>query len=95
MKSYPTKKRQLLIIVILIGLVFLGALSFPGQIAARQATPQPTPTSTILPDDQALISGDTNGLMLGAGAIMFIILSGVIIQRIINKPDPDSIQDQF
>lgn len=90
MNSFPTKTHRLLITAFLIGLVFLSALIFPGQINARQTTPQPTPTITPeFDDDLALKSGDTEGLMWGAGVILIIILSGVLIQRVINKPEND------
>lgn len=88
MKSFPTKIHHLLIIAFLIGIVFLSALSFPGQTAARQSTPEPIPSSTpVAEGDNSPISGDTEGLMWGAGVILVIILSGVLIQRVINKPD--------
>jgi hypothetical protein len=88
MKSFPTKTHRLLITAFLIGFVFLSALSFPGQISTQQSTPEPTPTSTpVIEDDLIQQSGDTEGLMWGAGIIMVIIFSGVLIQRVINKPD--------
>jgi hypothetical protein len=90
MKSFPTKTHHLLITALLIGIVFLSALSYPGQTSARQSTPEPIPTSTPeVEDDLSPKSGDTEGLMWGAGVILVIILSGVFIQRVINKPDSD------
>ncbi len=90
MKSFPTKTHHLLITAFLIGIVFLSAISFPGQTAARQSTPEPIPSSTpVVEDDLSPKSGDTEGLMWGAGVILVIIVSGVLIQRVINKPDSD------
>ena len=90
MKSFPTKTHHLLITVILIGFIFLSALSFPGQTGARQSTPEPLPTSTPIVDNNPVrSSGDTEGLMWGAGIILVIILGGVFIQRVIIKPDSD------
>ena len=93
MKSFPTKTHQFLIIALMIGFVFLSALSFPGQTNARQSISEPTPTSTVLAENGISgISGNTEGLMWGAGVILVIILSGVLIQRVINKPDSDQQQ---
>jgi hypothetical protein len=93
MKPVPKNIRQILISAVLIGIVFLVAFIFPGQINARQTTPEPTPTSTPLPgEDLALKSGDTEGLMWGAGVILFIILGGVLIQRIINRPNSRNLE---
>ena len=90
MKSFPTKTHYLLITAFLIGIIFFSALSFPGQTAARQGTPEPIPTSTpVVKDDLSPESGDTEGLMWGAGVILVIIVSGVLIQRLIDKPDSD------
>lgn len=93
MKSFPTKTHHLLITTALIGIIFLSALIFPGQTAARQGTPEPIPTSTpAAEDDLSPRSGDTEGLMWGAGIILVIIMSGVLIQRVIDRPDSDPIQ---
>ncbi len=93
MKSFPTKTHHLLITAALIAIIFLSALSFPGQIAARQGTPEPIPTSTpAAEDDLSPRSGDTEGLMWGAGVILVIIVSGVLIQRVIDRPDSDPVQ---
>jgi hypothetical protein len=90
MKSFPTKTHHLQITAVLIAIIFLSALSFPGQTAARQDTPEPVPTSTpVAEDDLSPRSGDTEGLMWGAGVILVIIMSGVLIQRVIDKPDSD------
>jgi hypothetical protein len=88
MKSFPTKAQHIVITAILIGFVFLSALGFPGQTEARQSTPEPVPTSTpIVGYGTIRESGDTEGLIWGAGIILVIILGGVIIQRVIIKPD--------
>ena len=90
MKSFPTKTHHILITAILIGFIFLSALSFPGQTEAQQSTPETIPTSTpIVENGPVRRSGDTEGLMWGAGIIFIIILGGVLIQRVIIKPDSD------
>jgi len=94
MKLVPNKNRQILISAVLLGIVLLAALIFPGQIDARQTTPESTPTSTSPPDeDLVLKSGDTEGLMWGAGVILFIILGGVLIQRVINRSDSRDLEE--
>ena len=87
MKSFLSKRHRQLITAALVGFIFLAALVFPGQIAARQDSAEPTPTSTPLPNDFVAESGDTQGLMWGAGIILIIIVSGIVIQRIILKSD--------
>ena len=76
-----SKKQQQVIAAILVGMIFLAALVFPGHIEARQTTPEPTPTSTPLPENLDEISRDTESLIWGAAIILVIILSGVLIQR--------------
>jgi len=94
MKPFLTKRHQLIMIAALVGLIFLAALVFPGRIAARQDAPEPTPTSTPLPNDLVAESGDTQGLMWGAIIILVIILGGVQVQRIILKSDPDKTENK-
>ena len=93
MKPILTKKHQLVITAILIGLILLSSLIFPGRIAARQTTPEPTPTSTPIQEDLEENFGDTEDLIWGAGAILIIILSGVLVQRYILRPDPIKSED--
>jgi hypothetical protein len=90
MKAIFTKKHQHMITAVLVGLILLAALFFPSQIAARQSTPEPTPTSSPLPDEQEARYGDTDGLILGAGVILIIILGGVLVQRVILRPDSNN-----
>ena len=87
MKSLPKRTRQLLILGALIVFVLFAGLSLPKQVGALQSTPDPTPaiTSTAIYGEIPLELGETQGLMLGAGIILFIILSGGFIQRIIQK----------
>ncbi len=87
MKPIPKKTRQLLYIGILVTFLLLTGLSLPGQVGALQSTPDPTPTVTpaFLPGDEPVKSGETGGLMLGAAIILLIIVSGVLIQRVIQK----------
>ena len=91
MKSITKKTRQLLYVGILLTFLILTGLSLPGQIGALQSTPDPTPTITpiYLPGEEPLKSGETGGLMLGAAIILLIIVSGVLIQRVIQKNNPE------
>jgi hypothetical protein len=92
MKPYFSKKHQLFITAALVGIIFLAALIFPGQINARQELTNPTPTTTPLPDELTTESGNTQDLMWGAGMILFIIIGGVLVQRIILKANSDNIE---
>lgn len=78
MKSY-----RVIIIGLLIGFVLLSGLSFPAKTTSLLTNPDPTPTVTPIAGDDTLTlkSGETQGLMIGAGVIVFIILGGVLIQR--------------
>lgn len=92
MKSLTKKTRRLLYLGILLAFLILTGLSLPGQVGALQSTPAPTPTITpvYLPGEEPLKSGETGGLMLGAAIILLIIVSGVLIQRVIQKNNPVS-----
>ena len=87
MKPLSKKTRQLLYIGILFTFLLLTGLSLPRQVGALQSTPDPTPTVTpvFLSGDEPIKSGETGGLMLGAAIILLIIVSGVLIQRVIQK----------
>ena len=87
MKPLSKKTRQLLYIGILFTFILLTGLSLPRQVGALQSTPDPTPTVTpaFLSGDEPVKSGETGGLMLGAAIILLIIVSGVLIQRVIQK----------
>ena len=87
MKPLSKKTRQLLFIGILITFIILTGLSLPRQVGALQSTPDPTLTVTpaFLSGDEPVKSGETGGLMLGAAIILLIIVSGVLIQRVIQK----------
>ena len=71
---------SLLLVVIFVGLIL------PHTATFAQTASSPTPT-TVASDGPILNSGDTEGLILGAGIILFIILAGVILQRTILKND--------
>ncbi|MFL7812240.1 MAG: hypothetical protein ACK2TT_12040 [Anaerolineales bacterium] len=93
MKSLPKHTRLILIVSSLLLFVILTGLSLPVKSAVLQTAPSPTPTPTIVyvNGEPVLQSGDTEGLILGAGVILLIILSGVIIQRaILRKTAPGS-----
>jgi len=91
MKTLSKKTRQLVYIGILFAFIVLTGLSLPRQVGALQSTPDPTPTavSLFLPGEEPLKSGDTGGLILGASIILLIIVSGVLIQRAIQKNTPN------
>jgi hypothetical protein len=93
MKPFLSKKHQLIITIFLVGFLFLAAMIFPGQINARQVSSDPIPTSTPLPKNMIAESGNTEDLMWGAGIILFIIISGVVIQRVILNADPNTKED--
>jgi hypothetical protein len=62
--------------------VLFSGLSLSNQSVPAQAEGSPTPSVSSENSLPTLQSGDTEGLILGAGIILFIILSGVVIQRI-------------
>ena len=90
MKSISKRTRQLILIGILTAFILLTGLSLPRQVGALQTTPDPTPTATPVfpPGEEPLKSGETGGLMLGAAIILLIIVSGVLIQRVLQKNYP-------
>ncbi len=85
MRSLSKKTRYTIILSSLLLIVLLSGLTLPNHLA--QAKPSPTPTLLATNGEQVLKSGDTEGLILGAGIILFIILGGVIIQRMILKDE--------
>jgi len=92
MKSLSNRNRHLILFGILCTFIILAGLSLPRQVGALQTTPDPTPTITPVypPGEEPLKSGETGGLMLGAAAILLIIVSGVSIQRVIQKRNPQT-----
>lgn len=91
MKSITKKPRQLLYIGILLTFLILTGLSLPRQVGALQSTPDPTPTITpvYISGEEPLKSGETGVLMLGAAIILLIIVSGVLIQWVIQKKNTE------
>jgi len=89
MKSLTKKTRRLLYTGILLAFLILTGLSFPRQVDALQSTPTPTITPEYLPGEEPLKSGDSGGLMLGAAAILLIVGSGVLIQQVLQKNNPE------
>jgi len=85
MKSLSKKTRTILIVGSLLLIAFFAGISLTGQAARAQTEATPTPTPQIIDGNPVLESGDTEGLILGAGIILVIILGGVIIQRAIIK----------
>jgi len=94
MKFLSMKTHYFFILGILLLVILFGGLSFPHQSATAQTESSPTPTPELINGEPALQSGETEGLILGAGIIMIIILGGVILQRTIinreNQHSPDS-----
>jgi hypothetical protein len=89
MRSRTQTTRIIILIALLAGIVLLTGLSFPRQVGALQSTdPAPTITPTFLPGEEPLKSGETGSLILGAAAILLIIIVGVVTQRIMLKRDP-------
>ncbi len=85
MKPLSKKTRQLFYIAILFTFIVLTGLSLPRQVGALQSTPDPTVTPAFLSGNEPVKAGETGGLMLGAAIILLIIVSGVLIQRVIQK----------
>ena len=85
MKSLSKKTWYTIILGSLLLIVLLTGLSFANHSVTAQAESSPTPTALDANGEPILESGDTEGLILGAGIILFIILSGVVIQRMILK----------
>ena len=85
MRSLSKKTRYLIILVSLLLLLLFTGLSLANHAVPAQAESSPTITAQEGEAETYLKSGDTEGLILGAGIILFIILSGVIIQRSILK----------
>ena len=74
--------------IILNSLLFMALMSgliIPSYAAPAQAESSPTPTILTTSTSEETRSGDSEGLILGAGIILFIILAGVILQRTILK----------
>jgi hypothetical protein len=83
MKTY-----QAVLVGLLISFILLSGLSFPTKNSTLVANPDLTPTVTPKAgkDSTEFESGDTLGLIYGAGVIVLITLGGIFIQRLINKP---------
>jgi hypothetical protein len=81
LKSFPYR---LLTLIALTGIILLVGISLSGFSQSLQTTPAVTPTETPAPDsgEAPLKSGETQPLIWGAGAILLIIISGVLIQRL-------------
>ncbi len=88
MKSLSMKTYRIVLSLILISFVLLASLSFPTNNIFIQSNPNFTPTATPKAEKAALepVSGDTIGLIYGAIIIFIIILGGVFIQMVVNKP---------
>ncbi len=89
MKSLPMKTYQAVLAGLLISFILFSGLSIPTKTSALVTNPDLT--STVTPkagrDHTEPESGDTLGLMYGAGMIVVITLGGVIIHRLIIKPN--------
>ncbi len=89
MKSLSKKTRYLIIFGSLLLLMLFTGFGLSSYRVPAQAESSPTPTSLTVNGEPHLQSGDTDGLILGAGIILFIILSGVVIQRTLMKSEGD------
>lgn len=87
MKPLSNKTLSVILLSSLLLVLLFSGLNLPNLSAQAQAEVSPTPTAN---PEQVVRSGDTEGLILGAGIILFIILGGVIIQRMILKEDIES-----
>ena len=90
MRSIFKKTPYLIFLSSLVLVVLYSGLSLSNLSAQAQAESSPTPAILDNTTEQILTSGDTEGLVLGAGIILFIIIGGVIIQRMILKGDIES-----
>ena len=91
MRSISPIARIILIAGLLTGLVLLTGLSLPGETGAFQTTdPEPSATPTLHPDEEPVKTEDTGNMILGAAVILLIIISGVAIQRILDKKTRDT-----
>ena len=88
MKSLSMKIYQIVLFLILISFVLLVSLGFPTNNIFIQTNPDSTPTATPKAEEAVLepVSGDTIGLIYGALIIFLIILGGVFVQMLVNKP---------
>jgi hypothetical protein len=85
MKSLSKKTRYLIVFASLLLVVLITGLNVPNHSTQALAETSPTPTALQENGEYMLKSGDTEALILGAGIILFIILGGVIIQRMLLK----------
>ncbi len=88
MRSTSPIARIIMIAGLLAGLILLTGLSLPGESSMLQA-PEPTVTPTLLPEEEPVKTEETGSMILGAAIILFIIISGVTIQRILIKKSPE------
>jgi hypothetical protein len=88
MKSLSLKTYQFVLFLILISFVLLASLSFLTNNIFIQTNPDSTPTATPKAEKAVHepVSGDTIGLIYGAILIFLIILGGVLVQMLVNKP---------
>jgi hypothetical protein len=85
MRSLPKKTRTIILLSSLLVVILITGVSLTSHSVPAQAESSPTPTVPGEDGEVILKSGDTEGLILGAGIILFIILSGVVIQRTLLK----------
>ena len=93
MKSLSKKTRYTIVFISLLLVMLFTGLILPNQSTRAQAEASPTPTTPQENGETVMKSGDTEKLILGAGIILFIILGGVIIQRMLLK-DTDQISGE-
>jgi hypothetical protein len=87
------KTRVVITVTSLLLVVIFVLLVLSSTVTLAQVESTPTPTN-ITNNKQVILSGDTEGLILGAGIILFIILGGVILQRTILKDANQQTQEE-
>lgn len=70
--------------VLLLTVLLVPSKALPSALAQTKTTQTPQPEDK--PKDLPLQSGDTEGLIIGAGVIVMIIVIGVLISRVIFPP---------
>jgi len=70
--------------VLLLTVLLVPSRALPSALAQSNTTQTPTPDRNN--KELPLQSGDTEGLIIGAGVIVLIIVIGVLISRVIFPP---------
>jgi hypothetical protein len=73
--------------VLLLTVLMVPSKALPSALAQTKTTQTPTPEKKG--EELPLQSGDTEGLIIGAGVIVLIIIIGVLISRVFFRPQCD------